>query len=98
MPHLCTVETASVFRSWVRRSEVDSWRASAAIEDLQDFEAIRYPHEPLLTRAWELRENFSAYDGVYVALAESLGAPLLTCDGRLSRAPLPGITVELVHH
>jgi predicted nucleic acid-binding protein len=96
MPHLCTVETLSVLRSWVRRFEVSPWRATAAVEDLQEFDAVRYPHEPLLTRAWEVRENVSAYDAVYVALAESLRATLLTCDARLGRAPLRGVTIDVI--
>jgi predicted nucleic acid-binding protein len=68
-----------------------------AVEDLQDFDAVRYPHELLLRRAWELRQNLTAYDAVYVALAESLGASFLTCDGRIARAPRTGVTVEVVH-
>jgi predicted nucleic acid-binding protein len=53
----------------------------------------RYPHAALLSRVWELRENFTAYDAVYIALAETLEAPLVTTDARLARAP--GVTVEV---
>jgi predicted nucleic acid-binding protein len=80
----------------VRRSEIDPWRALMAVEDLQDFDAVRYPHEPLLTRAWELRQSLSAYDAVYIVLADSLGATLLTCDARIGRAPRTGFTIEVV--
>lgn len=57
--------------------------------DLLDLPLERYPHDVLAPRIWRLRENFSAYDAAYVALAETLtdeGAPLLTTDGRLARA------------
>ena len=57
---------------------------------LEDFRALdlqRHAHEPLLDRVWHLRENLTAYDAVYVALAEVLDCVLLTCDGPLSRAP-----------
>ncbi len=57
---------------------------------------MRYRHEILLPRLWELRENLTAYDGAYVALAELLDAPLLTLDGRLARSPGHTATIELV--
>jgi predicted nucleic acid-binding protein len=56
---------------------------------------VRYPHLPLVERAWELRANLSVYDGVYVALAELLGAPLVTCDRRLAGVPGHAATVEV---
>jgi predicted nucleic acid-binding protein len=56
----------------------------------------RYPHDFLLPRVWELRESLTAYDAVYVALAEALDAPLLTCDRRLATAPGHQARVELV--
>lgn len=49
----------------------------------QDLALERSPHEPLLPRMWELRRNATAYDAAYLALAEALGAPLVTCDARL---------------
>ena len=63
---------------------------------LADFPLRRYPHDFLLTRVWELRNNLTAYDAVYVALAEALGAPLLTRDRRLAAAPGHHAQVELV--
>jgi predicted nucleic acid-binding protein len=54
---------------------------------LRSLDMERHPHEPLLTRVWELRENPTAYDAVYVALAEALGTTLPTCDRRIGRAP-----------
>jgi predicted nucleic acid-binding protein len=56
----------------------------------------RVPHRNLVDRAWQLRDNVSFYDGLYVALAEGLGAPLLTLDERLTRAPGLRAEVELV--
>jgi predicted nucleic acid-binding protein len=95
IPHLCSIETASIFRRWVRQSEMTNQRAAAALADLADLPAVRHPHEPYLTRIWALRENVSAYDAVYVALAEALDAPLLTCDARLARAPLTTVAIEV---
>ncbi len=54
----------------------------------------RYPHAPFLSRIWELRANVTAYDAVYLALAEALAAPLVTTDGPLSRTPGLRATVE----
>ena len=56
----------------------------------------RHAHEPLLPRVWELRGNLSAYDAVYVALAEALDGVLITCDGPLARAPGVGAEIELI--
>jgi predicted nucleic acid-binding protein len=96
IPHLCSIETTSILRRWVRQSEMTDQRASAALADLAQFSAVRHAHEPYLERIWALRENVSSYDAVYVALAEALGVPLLTCDARLGRAPLTSVTIELV--
>jgi predicted nucleic acid-binding protein len=80
----------------VRQSELSGDRAAAALADLAELPAVRHAHEPYLRRIWALRENVSAYDAVYVALAEALDAPLLTCDARLSRTPLTTVAVEVV--
>ena len=85
LPHLAVIETASVLRAWVRRGEVAEPRAAAALHDLSDLPAQRWPGEPLLDRAWELRDNVTAYDASYIALAELLDAELLTADKRLAR-------------
>lgn len=86
MPHLMAVEVASVLRAWMRRGEIDRDRAEGALEDLAAFPAERWPAEPLLPRIWELRDNLSAYDAVYIALAETISANLLSADERLGRA------------
>jgi predicted nucleic acid-binding protein len=66
---------------------VDAVRAEEALSDLVDLRLVRHGHAPLLHRVWELRGNLSAYDAVYVALAEALEAPLLTMDQKLLNAP-----------
>ena len=94
VPHLAMIETVSVLRAWVRRGELTAERAAAALEDLADLPAQRWPGEPLLGRVWELRDNLSPYDATYVALAEMIGADLVTLDRRLARA-LAGATSGL---
>ena len=64
--------------------------------DLADMALTRYPHLVILERVWQLRKNLTAYDAVYVALAEMLGAPLVTRDARLTRAPGLGAVIELL--
>jgi predicted nucleic acid-binding protein len=86
-PHLVDVEVAQALRRYVKGGEIDETAGVVALEDLRSLDVERHPHEPLLTRVWELRENLTAYDAVYVALAEALDSKLVTCDGRLGRAP-----------
>jgi len=85
-PHLLTVEVAQVVRRHVLAGSVGVARGAEAIEDLADLDVTTHPHEPLLPRIWQLRENVTAYDAAYLALAEVLDAPLLTLDERLARA------------
>ena len=66
-----------------------------ALEHLQQFDLARYSHEPFLPRIWDLRSNLTAYDAAYVSLAESLDAPLLTCDAKLATAPGTSARIEL---
>src|SRR5216683_17358 len=95
-PHLLDVEVAQVVRRYAAIGEIDHERGRAALADLADFPVHRYPHDFLLPRIWELRNNLTAYDAVYVALAEALDAPLLTRDQRLAAAPGHHARVELV--
>jgi predicted nucleic acid-binding protein len=83
-PHLADVEVAQGLRRLVRTGEVSPARAAEAIADLADLDLHRHAHLDLLTRAWKLRENVTAYDAMYVALAEALDAPLVTCDRPLA--------------
>ena len=96
IPHLADVEVIQTLRRFVRDGEFDAASAEGAIEDLRLLDLERHAHEPLLDRVWTLRQNLSAYDAVYVALAEALDATLLTCDGRLARAPGVFKRIELV--
>ena len=95
-PHLADVEVAQALRRYVREGELDSGSAALALEDLRALDVQRHSHEALLDRVWALRENLTAYDAVYVALAEALETTLLTCDGRLARAPGMARRVQLV--
>src|SRR3990167_247923 len=74
--------------------EVETGRCRAALDDLAGLPLTRYPHDFLMSRVWDLRGNLSAYDAVYVALAEALDAPLLTRDRRLANAPGHAARVE----
>jgi predicted nucleic acid-binding protein len=95
-PHLLDVEIAQVLRRYAVAGEIEAERGRAALADLADFRLSRYPHHFLMPRVWELRDNLSAYDAVYVALAEALDAPLLTRDRRLAAAAGHHARVELV--
>jgi len=86
-PHLLDVEVLSALRRLVHAGEVLAERAEEAIEDLALLRIARHGHLDLATRAWKLRQNFTAYDAVYLALAESLDATVVTCDGSFAAAP-----------
>ena len=95
-PHLVDVEVAQGLRRLVRTGEVSRDRAADAIADLTDFDLHRHAHLDLLTRAWQLRENVTAYDAMYVTLAEALDATMVTCDIPLARAPGHRVTIEAI--
>jgi len=95
-PYLLDLEVAQVLRRYAANGEIDGERGRMALADLADFPLRRYPHEFLLPRIWDLRQNLTAYDAVYVALAEALEALLLTCDRRLATAPGHRARVEVV--
>lgn len=85
-PHLVDAEVLSLIRRDRLRGILDATAARQAVEDLEAWPGRRYGHRLLLWRAWELRDALRAWDALYVALAESLEAPLLTLDRRLARA------------
>lgn len=93
-PHLLDVEVAQVLRRFVGRGSLASGRAREALRDLADLPIERYSHEMLLPRIWSLRLHLTAYDAAYVALAELLGATLLTRDIRLLHAPGHAARIE----
>jgi len=96
VPHLADVEVAQALRRYVREGELDPASAASALDDLHSLDLQRHAHEPLLDRIWDLRQNLTAYDAVYVALAEALDTVMLTCDRKLARAPGMTRRVELV--
>ena len=88
-PHLVDLEVLSALRRLVASGGMTAARAGEAISDLLDLPIERYPHDILVPRVWALRENFSAYDAGYIALAEAVAdepVPLLTADARLAKA------------
>ncbi len=95
-PHLVDVEVAHVIRRYVARKDIDEDRGRSAIQDLVDLPIRRYPHGVLLVRTWALRNNLSAYDAIYVALAEALDVPLLTCDQHLASAAQRFTRIRLI--
>ena len=96
VPHLADIEVTQALRRFAHEGDLDAADAATALEDLRALDLERHAHEPLLDRVWAMRKNLSAYDAVYVALAEALDGVLLTCDGRLARAPGAARRVELV--
>lgn len=95
-PHLIDVEVVQGLRRLLHFKQITALRADEALEDLSLLLIERHPHQPLIARLWEMRDSMSAYDGAYVALAEALAAPLLTCDGKLARAHGHRAAIELV--
>jgi predicted nucleic acid-binding protein len=95
-PHLIDVEVAHVLRRYVASGALGDRRARTMLRDYEDLSMRRYSHDALLPRVWQLRRNVTAYDAVYLVLAEVLSAPLLTCDARLAAVPGHRAQVELV--
>ena len=95
-PHLADVEVTQGLRRLVRTGEVSPDRAADVMADLADFDLHRHPHLDLLTRAWKLRDNISAYDAMYVALAEAIEATMVTCDSPLAKAPGHHARIEVI--
>jgi predicted nucleic acid-binding protein len=95
-PHLIDVEVAQVMRRMVQAKEITVARADVALSDFEGLVIERHAHRPLFRRVWGLRTSLSAYDAVYVALAEALAAPMLTCDEKLARAHGHEAKIEVV--
>ncbi len=95
-PHVLDLEVAQVLRRYERAGELSARRGREALDDLEAFVIERYPHHLFLPRVWSLRANATAYDACYLALAEALGAPLLTTDARLAGVPGHDAHVEVV--
>jgi predicted nucleic acid-binding protein len=95
-PHLLDVEVSQAVRKYVLSGSISAQRGRLALQHLAELDLERYPHTPLLPRIWALRENLTAYDAAYVALAEALVATLLTSDQRLAAAPGILAKIELI--
>ena len=95
-PELIDLEVLSVLRRSERAGALNARRAALAVLDLRELPLDRVPHLPLVRRCWELLGNVTAYDAAYVALAETLGVPLLTADRRLAAAPGLSCVVEVL--
>ena len=95
-PHLIDVEVTQVLRRYERAGSVTGGRAEEVLQDLGELPIARYPHDFLLARVWALRRNVTAYDAVYLALAEALGATLVTRDSALASVPGHNARVEVV--
>ena len=95
-PQLVDVEIVQAVRRYERLGDLDGAQGARAIADFLDLPIQRHGHALLLERAWELRRSITAYDAMYIALAEALAAPLVTRDGRLARSHGHRARVELV--
>ena len=94
-PHLVDIEVLHALRRLNVLGELSDERAADARTDFRDLAIVRYPHIALSERIWELRHSLTAYDAAYVALAEALDVPLVTCDRHLSQARGHTAEVEL---
>lgn len=95
-PHLIDLEVAQVVRRYALSGEITPIRGEQALADFAGFPIARYPHDVLLPRIWQLRENLTAYDAAYVALAETLNMPLLTRDRKLAASTGHRARIETV--
>ena len=93
-PHLIDLEIAGVLRRYVLHGTLSEWAGAQALDRWRRFDVERYPHEPFLDRVWQLRDNVTAYDAIYVALAEALSVVLVTGDRKLVGAP--GVNAAIV--
>ena len=95
-PHLLDLEIVHVLRRGCLIGDLRPSRAAEALADLSELRMVRHPHEPYVPRIWQLRHSLTAYDAAYVALAEALESPLITCDGRLASAHGHRANIELI--
>lgn len=95
VPHIFDVEVIQALRRHSLRGDLSEENSRLILSLLQEMKVIRYPHIGLLPRIWELKENVTAYDAAYVALAEVLNAPLVTMDAKLAQAPGIRAAVEV---
>jgi predicted nucleic acid-binding protein len=94
-PHLIDVEILHALRRLSLTGAMSDDRAADVRADFAELALVRYPHHDLADRIWQLRHNLTAYDAAFVALAEALAAPLVTCDARLAAASTHAVEIEL---
>jgi predicted nucleic acid-binding protein len=94
-PHLLDVELLGALRRLVLAGQLTEDRAADGRSDFADLTIVRYAHVALADRSWKLRQHLAADDATFVALAEALAVPLVTCDARLARAPGHHAVIEL---
>jgi predicted nucleic acid-binding protein len=94
-PHLIDTELLHALRRMGIKREISDERAADTRSDFAELALVRYGHQPLNDRVWALRHNLTAYDATFIALAEVLTAPLITCDARLASAPGHEAQIEL---
>jgi predicted nucleic acid-binding protein len=94
-PHLIDTELLHALRRMSIHHQITADRADDARSDFAELALVRYRHQPLNDRVWQLRHNLTAYDATFIALAEALSAPLITCDARLAVAPGHSAQIEL---
>ncbi len=95
-PHLLDAEVGQTLRRLALRGDMSVARAGASLNDLVKLPIQRFPHTVLLARAFAFRSNVTVYDGLYLALAEALGARLISCDAALRDVPGCRATVEIL--
>jgi predicted nucleic acid-binding protein len=93
-PHLIDTEMLHALRGLTSSGQLSEDRAADARTDFAELAIIRYPHRPLSDRVWELRHSLTADDATFVALAETLDVPLVTCDVRLAGGPSHSAEIE----
>lgn len=93
-PHVVDIEVFSLIRRDHLAGTIDATLAALAVDDLRTWPGERFGHRGLLGRAWELRHTIRGWDAAYVALAEVLGATLITLDRRLASAAGPTCPIE----
>jgi predicted nucleic acid-binding protein len=96
VPALCDIEVCSGMRRGVRMGLIDIDRAVDSLVNYLALPLTRHGHTLLIERAFQLRDNFSAYDATYIALCERLGATLVTCDGQLTRGVQEHLALNVV--
>jgi predicted nucleic acid-binding protein len=95
-PHLFDIEVTQALRRLAQLRQISTVRAQEALDDAALLTIERHPHTDLLPRIWSLRNALSAYDAAYIALAEALDAPLITCDAKLAKSQGHGAAIELI--